>query len=71
MIRGGINFVRVDHYCTTYCNKGHRLSDGKPVDHECRIIPPSALEAEMRGHYLAAIEIIQSTPFKTHRGVKS
>ncbi len=33
-------------YCTTYCNRGHRLHDGKPVDHECVILPPAMLVAE-------------------------
>ncbi len=58
-------------YCTTYCNKGHRVRDGKPVDHECRIIPPKALAAEMAGDYEGAILIMQTTPARMmRRGVR-
>jgi hypothetical protein len=46
-------------YCTTYCNHGHRLADGKPVGHECHIIPPRALAAEMDGDIHLAIQIIE------------
>jgi len=33
-------------YCTSYCNQGHSLIDGAPIDHECRKIPVYLLEAE-------------------------
>lgn len=33
-------------YCTSFCNRNHRLTDGKPIDHECYIIPPRLLIAE-------------------------
>lgn len=33
-------------WVTTFCNKAHRLSDGKPIKHECFIIPPKLLKAE-------------------------
>lgn len=59
-------------YCTTYCNHGHRLSDGKPVDHECYVLPPKALEAEREGDYERAIELIQAAKsLRVHRGVKA
>lgn len=58
-------------YCTTFCNFGHRVFDGKPVAHECRIIPPEALRAEMDGDYDRAIEILQASPVRTMRGVRS
>lgn len=58
-------------YCTTYCNHGHRLSDGKPVDHECHVLPPKALQAERDGDYEQAINLIQEAkPLKAHRGVR-
>lgn len=58
-------------YCTTYCNQGHRLSDGKPVDHECHILPPKALQAEREGDYEGATVILAGAkPLKVHRGVK-
>ena len=33
-------------YLTSYCNKHHDLVTGKPIDHECRTLPPAALHAE-------------------------
>lgn len=50
--------VKNEIYTTTYCNKGHRVKDGKPVKHECRVIPPEALQLEMQGDYKGAIEIL-------------
>lgn len=61
---------RASFYVTTYCNFAHRLSDGKPIEHECRIIPPSALMAEMEGDYEEAMEILHHTPSREHRGVR-
>lgn len=59
-------------YCTTYCNKGHRLSDGKPIQHECRILPQLALFAEQRGDYDTAIRILSNTPARyMRRGVRA
>lgn len=37
-------------YCTSFCNFGHRLKDGKPVEHECYIIPPELLRLERAGN---------------------
>ena len=48
-----------DIYCTTYCNHGHDVETGDPVDHDCYNIPPEALEAEMDGDIPLAIEIMQ------------
>lgn len=47
-------------YISTYCNFGHDVKTGKPIDHECVIIPPKALAAEMAGDYERAIEIMQN-----------
>ena len=41
-----------------YCNHGHYVATGKPVNHECRVIPPAALRAEMEGKYAEAIELM-------------
>jgi len=46
-------------YVTSYCNFPHRVRDGKPIEHECGIIPPAALAAEMAGDMQLAIELIQ------------
>ena len=39
------------YYATSFCNFAHRLKDGMPVNHECYVLIPSALQAEMRGDY--------------------
>lgn len=50
-----------DFYVSTYCNFAHRLLDGEPIDHECVVIPPAALEAEREGDFEKAIAIMQGT----------
>jgi len=61
-----------DLYVSTYCNFAHRLSDGKPIDHECRIIPPAALRAERDGDVETANWILRNTPVRMmRRGVKA
>lgn len=58
-------------YCTSFCNHGHRLSDGKPVGHECYILPTEALHAERAGDLAKAQDILQKwKKRRTHRGVK-
>jgi hypothetical protein len=61
-----------DHiYCTSFCNQGHRLSDGKPVGHECYILPTEALRAERAGDPGEAIAILSSWKRRrVHKGVK-
>lgn len=55
-------------YCSTYCNFGHRMKDGRPVEHECRVIPPAALRAERAGDYDKAIEIMGKGTPRHHFG---
>jgi hypothetical protein len=60
-----------DMYCTTYCNKPHRLSDGKPIAHECYVLPTEALHAEKAGNVSKAVGILGKWKKKrTHRGLK-
>ncbi len=60
-----------EYFTTTYCNFAHRLSDGKPVEHECRIIPPAALAAERDGDIGRALAILSAHPVRImRRGVK-
>jgi len=57
-------------YCTSYCNHGHRVTDGKPVEHECHILPPEVLEAEREGNFERAAELLEAAkPLRIHRGV--
>jgi hypothetical protein len=46
-------------YCTTYCNHGHEVETGEPVDHECITIPPEALAAEIDGDFDKAARLMQ------------
>lgn len=60
-----------DIYVSTYCNFAHRLVDGKPIEHECRVLPVKALRAEINGDIEGAIEILRSIPaVMMRRGVK-
>lgn len=58
----------MDIYCSSYCNHGHDKKDGKPVGHECVIIPPRSLLAESLGNYELAILILQTTRRRVHKG---
>ena len=52
------NLTRTQVYCSTYCNQGHDLKTGRPVNHECRVIPPKALQAERDGDFETAIALM-------------
>lgn len=45
-------------YCTSFCNFGHYVDTGRPIGHECYVIPPAALRAERDGNTDLAIELI-------------
>ena len=60
-----------DIYCTSFCNHGHRMSDGKPVAHECYILPTEALHAERDGDNDRAQEILSRwKKRRIHHGVR-
>lgn len=59
-----------EYYCTSFCNRIHRMSDGKPVEHECYVLRPAALEAERSGDVSKALEIGIKTARVMKRGVK-
>lgn len=62
----------MNSYVTTYCNRAHRKSDGRPIGHECRILPVEALKAEMDGDFERACDILHKTPSKYMlRGVQA
>lgn len=46
-------------FVTHYCGKGHYMTTGKPVDHECRIIPGKALRYERDGDVRGAVDALQ------------
>ncbi len=63
-----------DTYCTTFCNMPHNVRTGKPVQHECYILPPAALKAEMVGDYDQACYLIDKQKEmgkrRAHKGTK-
>jgi hypothetical protein len=59
-LRGEGGAVSKRIYCTSFCNFGHRVLDGKPVGHECYVLPPAALKAEMHGEYEEAIRLLEA-----------
>jgi hypothetical protein len=58
-------------YVTTYCNHAHRLSDGKPIDHNCYVLPPAALQLERDGKFAEAIEVLErAKPLRESLGLR-
>lgn len=53
-------------FTTTFCNKGHRLSDGKPVEHECYVLDPTVLQEEAYNGASAALDLVRSGERKMH-----
>jgi hypothetical protein len=49
-----------DFYTTTFCNKPHRLTTGRPIGHECYILDPKKLGVE----YLGGVSRIQGSIIK-------
>lgn len=47
-------------YVTSFCNFAHDLVTGRPVGHECYILPPEALRMEYLGNVDRAIEILKT-----------
>jgi len=46
-------------YVTTFCNFPHNTKTGRPIGHECYILPVAMLKAEMDGDYALACSILQ------------
>jgi len=57
-------------YCTTYCNKPHRVRDGMPVNHECRVLPHEVLKAEIDGDYTLAQQLLGKASTRISKGIK-
>jgi hypothetical protein len=61
----------IEYIGTSHCNFTHRLSDGKPVEHECSVLPPEALRLERTGDVSGAVAVIErAKPLRTVRGVR-
>jgi len=57
-------------YVTSFCNFPHVLKTGRPIDHECYILPPAMLEAERNDNHALANEILARVDFKRAGMVK-
>ncbi len=53
---------------TMYCDRLHRLDDGVPVDHRCRILDPAYLRAERDGEIDVAVDLLERMPLELHPG---
>ena len=42
---------------SSYCGKPHRIVDGLPLAHACRVLPPDAVQAELWGDQPQAVRI--------------
>jgi len=59
-------------YASTFCNFNHRMSDGKPIGHECYVIDSRLLEAELAtGEWPEAIAEEWRKSRVLHRGVRA
>jgi hypothetical protein len=54
---------------TLYCGKRHRIADGVPVGHRCRVLPPRFLEAERHEEFGRAVDVLERAPVVLHAGV--
>jgi hypothetical protein len=59
-----------DTFATSYCNQAHALATGRPVGHECYVLPPRALAAERAGDVELANQILASSNFKARGPVR-
>lgn len=57
-------------FTTSFCNQGHYLKTGRPVDHECYILPPAMLEAERAGNTDLANSLLQAALSKGRTTVR-
>jgi hypothetical protein len=59
-------------FCTSFCNMGHDIQTGKPIGHECYIIPPRLLRLERDQEDMGINEWVKwSSGSRTiHRGIK-
>ena len=47
-------------YVTTFCNKPHCVNTGKPVNHECHVLPIAMMRAEVQGDMTKAQEALST-----------
>jgi hypothetical protein len=47
-------------FTTSYCNKAHDTQDGKPIAHECYVLPVEALRLEREDKIGKALDVIRA-----------
>jgi hypothetical protein len=56
-----------------FCLKPHRLIDGAPLAHRCRVLPPESIAAAIVGDFDRAIKILSQAaskgPLQEHSGI--
>lgn len=61
-------------YTTSFCNQPHDLKTGKPIEHECYVIPPNILRAEREKGYTEEVMNMwynwSHTKRIIHKGIK-
>ena len=55
-------------YVTSFCNFPHNAKTGRPMAHECYIIPPKALAIEMNEGAEVALKSKEWTKFYQNKG---
>jgi hypothetical protein len=58
-------------FCTSFCNHGHDLKTGRPIDHECYVLNPKALQAERGGDTELAVKLLSGKRGPIVRGRKT
>jgi hypothetical protein len=54
---------------TIYCRRRHRIADGVPIAHSCRVLDPAFLEAERNDALGEAADVLDRMPVVLHPGV--
>ncbi len=54
---------------TIYCDDLHRLDNGLPIGHACRVLDPEYLVAERDQEYSQAASLLESMPLTLHWGI--
>jgi hypothetical protein len=58
---------------TSFCGRPHRVADGLPLAHACRVLPPEALQAEADSNLATARHLFArraaAGPLIEHAGV--
>jgi hypothetical protein len=67
--RDGVSAPEAEVLRTIYCGATHRMSDGLPVAHACRVLDPAFLMAERERDIPRAVTLLERMPLQLHPGV--